>query len=119
MARAIYKALNHKINIRYFWTDSSTVRNWIRATATFYQTFVSHRIGEIQTLTEPQEWRFVQGSLPRLGGRLGNARLPYDTLHPPLLSGRHSLGHKVVKLFHQRLKHCGVDLVLAYIKHHV
>lgn len=48
---------------RYFWTDSSTVRNWIRATAAFYQTFVSHRIGEIQTLTESLEWRFVPGKL--------------------------------------------------------
>jgi hypothetical protein len=28
-----------------------------------YQVYVSHRIGEIQTLTEPHEWRFVPGRL--------------------------------------------------------
>lgn len=25
--------------------------------------FVSHRVGEIQTLTEPEEWRFIPGRL--------------------------------------------------------
>lgn len=35
--------------------------NWIRATAAFYQTFVSNRIGEIQTTTEIDERRFVPG----------------------------------------------------------
>ncbi|XP_057380651.2 uncharacterized protein LOC130703047 [Daphnia carinata] len=51
------------ISSRKFWTDSSTVRNRIRATAAHYQVFVSNRIGEIQTITEPDEWRFVPGAL--------------------------------------------------------
>ena len=63
MAKMVQTELTRKVTARYFWTDSSTVRNWIRATAALYQTFVSHRIGEIQSLTEPQEWRFVPGKL--------------------------------------------------------
>jgi hypothetical protein len=43
--------------------DSSTVRNWVRAVSSQYQVYVSHRIGEIQTLTEPEEWRFIPGRL--------------------------------------------------------
>jgi hypothetical protein len=39
------------------------VRNWIRATTSFYQIYVSNRVGEIQTLTEPEEWHFVTRKL--------------------------------------------------------
>ncbi|XP_057379646.1 uncharacterized protein LOC130701871 [Daphnia carinata] len=61
LARSVEGAVTRIIHRRYFWTDSSTVRNWIRATASKYQMFVSHRVGEIQTLTQPEEWRFVPG----------------------------------------------------------
>ena len=63
LARFVEKSLSVKIDARYFWTDSSTVRNWIRATSANYQVFVSHRTGEIQTLTEAHEWRFVPGKM--------------------------------------------------------
>lgn len=43
--------------------DSSTVRNWIRARAANYQVFVGNRVGEIQTITESEEWRFIPGIL--------------------------------------------------------
>lgn len=56
------EALTFRNLRRVFWTDSSTVMNWIRVTAAFYQTFVSNRIGEIQ-ITKPEEWRFVPGKL--------------------------------------------------------
>ena len=54
LAAAIQSCITHPIHQRFFWTDSSTVRNWIRATASFYQIFVSNRIGEIQTLIETE-----------------------------------------------------------------
>lgn len=63
VAAAIQSRLNYPIQQRFFWADSSTVRNWIKATASFYQVFVSNRIGEIQTLTDTEEWRFVPGRL--------------------------------------------------------
>lgn len=46
---------------RYIWTDSQIARNWVRSPSGYYDVFVSHRIGEIQTLTELDEWRFVPG----------------------------------------------------------
>ncbi|XP_045028164.1 uncharacterized protein LOC123471199 [Daphnia magna] len=63
LARSVIGAFTRIPHRRYFWTDSSTVRNWIRATASKYQMFVSHRVGEIQTLTQPDEWRFVPGKM--------------------------------------------------------
>ncbi|XP_045032663.1 uncharacterized protein LOC123474519 [Daphnia magna] len=63
LAVTVQSALTIKIKKRRFWTDSSTVRNWIRATAANHQVFVSNRVGEIQTITESEEWRFVPGIL--------------------------------------------------------
>ncbi|XP_032781189.2 uncharacterized protein LOC116919325 [Daphnia magna] len=60
---AVQGALPDQIRYRRFWTDGSTERNWIRAAAANYQVFVSNRIGEIQTITEEDEWRFVPGAL--------------------------------------------------------
>ena len=60
LLRTVHSILEPRIQRRFLWTDSSTVRNWIRATAAYYQVFVSNRVGEIQTITEPEEWRFVE-----------------------------------------------------------
>ena len=62
-AEYVKKSLRQPLSARFLWTDSSCVRNWIRAIAASYQPFVSHRIGEVQSLTEPHEWRFVSGRL--------------------------------------------------------
>ena len=59
----IGKAFTRNIERRYFWTDSSCTRNWIRSPASLYKPFVNHRIGKIQTLTEADEWRFIPGKL--------------------------------------------------------
>jgi Pao retrotransposon peptidase. len=61
LANTVGEALREKVTRRTFWTDSSAVRGWLRATASFYKPFVSHRVGEIQTLVLPQEWRYVPG----------------------------------------------------------
>ena len=63
LLQTVHSILEPRIQRRFLWTDSSTVRNWIRATAAYYQVFVSNRVGEIQTITEPEEWRFVPGVL--------------------------------------------------------
>ncbi|XP_045031054.1 uncharacterized protein LOC123473776 [Daphnia magna] len=61
LARFVQGALRRRFDARFFWTDSSTVRSWVRGTSSHYQVYVSHRIGEIQTMTEPGEWRYVPG----------------------------------------------------------
>ena len=45
----------------FFWTDSKCAIGWIRSTAVWYKPFVAHRVGEIQTLTDPKSWRHVPG----------------------------------------------------------
>ncbi|KZS08408.1 Uncharacterized protein APZ42_027611 [Daphnia magna] len=58
-----WRSTHQEIHKRFLWTDSSSVRNWVRAIASNYQVYVSHRVGEIQTLTETDEWRFIPGRL--------------------------------------------------------
>ena len=87
LARFVQSSLKSKFDGRYFWTDSSTVRNWVRATSAYYQVYVSNRIGEIQMLTEPEEWRFVPGRLnpADIGTRsaLEAEALPYTWIYGP------------------------------------
>ena len=60
---AVMPAIGRPIHQRFFWTDSAPVRNLVRATAAFYKTYFSVRIGEIQSLTKPPEWRFIPGKI--------------------------------------------------------
>ena len=63
LAKYVGGGMSLKVDSRFFWTDSSRVRNWVGASAASYMLFVNHRIGEIQTITESRKWRFVPGHL--------------------------------------------------------
>ena len=43
----------------FFWTDSEVCLHWINTPAKSFKAFVAHRIGEIQSATEPMQWRHV------------------------------------------------------------
>lgn len=54
-----------RLNIQelYFWSDSKTVLHWIHSEARRFKVFVSQRVGEIQELTNPSEWRYIPSKL--------------------------------------------------------
>ena len=41
------------------WSDSMTVLNWLHSDSCCYKVFVGTRVAEIQTLTDGQNWRYV------------------------------------------------------------
>ncbi|XP_058827483.1 uncharacterized protein LOC131687421 [Topomyia yanbarensis] len=51
----------HSLNIcsTTFWTDSSTVLSWIRSDSRRYKQYVAHRVGEILTHSQLQDWRWL------------------------------------------------------------
>jgi len=40
-----------------FWCDSTNVFWWIRGCSRAYKPFVANRIGEIQSVSSPDQWR--------------------------------------------------------------
>lgn len=56
---AILKQHTVQVHERFLWSDSSTVLAWIKSDHRRFNKFVAVRVGEILTLTEPKEWRWV------------------------------------------------------------
>ena len=42
-----------------FWSDSLDVLHWVRGHSRQFKPFVSNRVGEIQTKTDPAQWRYA------------------------------------------------------------
>lgn len=61
LANHLKTALRLELSSRTFWTDSMVVKAWTTSLAQKYKPFVSHRIGEIQSLTDAVEWRHLPG----------------------------------------------------------
>ena len=52
-----------EVNKAIYCTDSTNVLYWVRNQSRNFKTFVANRIGEIQRLTNPEQWRHVPGEL--------------------------------------------------------
>ncbi|XP_058827657.1 uncharacterized protein LOC131687584 [Topomyia yanbarensis] len=44
-----------------FWTDSTCVLHWLKATPSMWTTFVANRVAKIQAITENHTWQHVPG----------------------------------------------------------
>ncbi|MCG8077551.1 MAG: hypothetical protein JAY75_15105, partial [Candidatus Thiodiazotropha taylori] len=55
----ITKVLDIQINNCIFWSDSVNVLWWIRGRSREFKPFVANRVGEIQTSTDPEQWRYI------------------------------------------------------------
>ncbi|UYV72999.1 hypothetical protein LAZ67_10001432 [Cordylochernes scorpioides] len=57
-----------------------------------------------------------KGGLLRVGGRLNNALLSFDQKHPIILPKAHYITQLVIRHYHERLLHAGVQLTLSAIR---
>ncbi|XP_055527262.1 uncharacterized protein LOC129719871 [Wyeomyia smithii] len=60
----LYKKINTAVklsSIAYFWTDSTTVLQWLRGPPTRWKTFVANRVSKMQLSTDTESWCHVFG----------------------------------------------------------
>lgn len=65
LAARLYKSITEEMRLEVekvvFFTDSMITLQWIKSSARVYKPFVSSRVGEIQTLTDPSSWKHIPG----------------------------------------------------------
>lgn len=59
LTESISKVYSWALGQAGFWSDSMNVLWWIKGRSQRYKPFVANRVGEIQSLTDPKQWRFV------------------------------------------------------------
>ena len=63
LASCILKEHRYRPSEVHFWTDSTTVLNWIYNTTSRHPIFIASRVAEIQDSTMPKQWHHVPGKL--------------------------------------------------------
>ena len=63
LSLVVIKEHDYIIDSTYFWTDSSTVFQWIHGVSKRHPTFIANRIGEILDSTYPCQWNHCPGLL--------------------------------------------------------
>ena len=63
LTQTISRVLVIPIENVIFWLDSTNVLWWIRGHSRTFKPFVANRIGEIQSVTSPNQWRYVPTEL--------------------------------------------------------
>jgi hypothetical protein len=61
LCHAVQEIYRVKAEECFYWTDSMVSLHWVNTPAKAFKAFVAHRIGEIQTHTEPRQWFHVPG----------------------------------------------------------
>ena len=59
LALSIAEILNIDKKFITFWTDSTSVLWWVKGYSRQFKPFIANRIGEIQTSTNPNTWRYI------------------------------------------------------------
>ena len=63
LSSKISSVMDMKMDQSVFWSDSVNVLWWVRGRSREFKLFVSNRVGEIQSSTDPDQWRYVPTSV--------------------------------------------------------
>ena len=59
LSTRISSVMGLKMNQLVYWSDSLNVLWWLRGRSREFKPFVANRVGEIQSSTDPAQWRYV------------------------------------------------------------
>lgn len=78
---SLYNEVKDQIGLKFdrilFWSDSTTVIQWIRKSPSEWKTYVANRVAFIQNTTTPSQWRHVRGE-ENPADCLSRGQLPRD-----------------------------------------
>ena len=63
LSNLVQSEIDWNINNVIFWTDSTTVLQYINNESRRFHRFVAMRLKEIHEHTKPEQWRYVPGKL--------------------------------------------------------
>ena len=63
LTSAVKETYPAAIDNTFYWTDSQVCLSWLNVTAKSFKAFVAHRVGKIQTNTEPRQWLHIPGEI--------------------------------------------------------
>ena len=63
LSSKIASVMDLKMDQVVFWSDSVNVLWWVRGRSREFKPFVANRVGEIQSTTDPDQWRYVPTSV--------------------------------------------------------
>ncbi|XP_073770437.1 uncharacterized protein [Danio rerio] len=113
LAKMLERELTLKIDEIILWSDSTTVLAWLQSESCRFKVFVGTRVAEIQELTNPDSWHYVDSSLNPAddltrGKTLEELALPNRWSHGPsfLLKGPHHWPSQPTKLADPDMSEC-------------
>ncbi|XP_072392248.1 uncharacterized protein [Diabrotica undecimpunctata] len=59
LSKMVITSLNIQFNKIFLWSDSTITLGWIKTSSHVLKTFVGNRVSEIQSNTDPENWRHV------------------------------------------------------------
>ncbi|KAK6171943.1 hypothetical protein SNE40_018363 [Patella caerulea] len=59
LAISVASVLDISVHLIVFWSDNLNVLWWVRGRGRIFKPFIGNRIGEVQTYTNPDQWRYV------------------------------------------------------------
>ena len=63
LSSKIASVMDLKMDQAVLWSDSVNVLWWVRGRSREFKPFVANRVGEIQSSTDPDQWRYVPTSV--------------------------------------------------------
>ena len=63
LAQSVLSDTKYSVSETHYWSDSTTVLQWIRGTTTRHPTFIASRIAEILDESKPGQWHHVPGKV--------------------------------------------------------
>ncbi|GFW81158.1 uncharacterized protein TNCV_4805261 [Trichonephila clavipes] len=123
------RTLKHYTFDVFSWTDSKIVLSWLSSHPRKWKTFVASRTSEIMEVLPTKHWRHVpskenlediasrdEQGLVRVGGRLQNSQLRFNSKHPMILPSQHSISELLIKEQHIAHLHAATTLLAHVLK---